>query len=159
VKLVHSTNIRCWNNLHQQFYPIILRIKWGKEKKSINNNTPQRRLLMNYLSSAYFKYVRREPRGGIGIVFLIFRICHKTWFRKYKGRGAKLYWITEIIAKYRCNSLVSLLRYWNKHEEIIEVLTSNIRTKFPTYIASTIRVLWKMTLSLWVSVSSHFEET
>lgn len=47
---------------------------------SINNNTLQRRMLMNCLSSAYFKYVRREPRSGIGVVFLIFRkqVCHKT---------------------------------------------------------------------------------
>jgi len=60
---------------------------------SINNNTLQRRMFMNYLSSEYFKYVRRDLRGVIGVVSLIFRICHKTWFRKYKSTGAKLHWI------------------------------------------------------------------
>jgi len=45
---------------------------------SINNNTLQRRMLMNYLSSEYFKYVRRELRDGIDVVFLIFRTSQKT---------------------------------------------------------------------------------
>jgi len=45
---------------------------------SINNNTLQRRMFMNYLSSEHLKYVRSDVRGGIGVVFLIFRICHKT---------------------------------------------------------------------------------
>jgi len=49
---------------------------------SIINNTLQRPMFMYYLSSEYFKYVRRDLRGGIGFVFLIFHICHKTWFRK-----------------------------------------------------------------------------
>jgi len=37
------------------------------------------------------------------------------------------------------------------------VLTSDNRKNFPTYIAANFRVLWNMTLSLWVSVFSHFE--
>jgi hypothetical protein len=46
---------------------------------SINNNTLQRRVLM--------KYVRREPRGGIGVVFLIFRVSQNVIQKIYGYRG------------------------------------------------------------------------
>jgi hypothetical protein len=38
----------------------------------INNNAFQRRMFMNYLSAENFKYVRRDLRGGIGVLYSVY---------------------------------------------------------------------------------------